>query len=108
MLLFWFAGHRASGQLQEERNGLAPLHYVIMPLVSLIVLSGGYEVLLQVLGPFLGKTGKSMYNWLFIAGLAGSALWLTVTWLRHAEPLLNTIKTVRVADPSGRTSHPSP
>lgn len=108
LLLFWFAGHRASGQLQEERNGLAPLHYVIMPLVSLIVLSGGYEVLLQVLGPFLGKTGKSMYNWLFIAGLAGSALWLTVTWLRHAEPLLNTIKTVRVADPSGRTSHPSP
>jgi LPXTG-motif cell wall-anchored protein len=63
--------------------------------------SGGYEVLLQVLGPFLGKTGKSTYNWLFIVGLAGSALWLTVTWLRHAEPLLNAMKTVRVADPSG-------
>ena len=106
--MFWFAGRRAARQLQEDKKGLATLRYVIMPLVSLIVLSGAYEVLIQVVGPFLGKTGKSIYNWLFIVGLASSALWLTVTWLRHAEPLVATIRRMGVVDPpprSSRTGH---
>ena len=108
LLLFWFAGRRASSQLQEDKKGLSTLHYVIMPLVSLVVLSGAYEVLLQVVGPFLGKTGKSIYNWLFIVGLASSALWLTVTWLRHSESLVATIRRMGVVDPpprSSRTGH---
>ena len=105
LLMFWFAGRRAARQLQEDKKGLATLRYVIMPLVSLIVLSSAYEVLIQVVGPFLGKTGRSTYNWLFIVGLACSALWLTVTWLRHAEPLLEAIRRMGVADPTRRPSH---
>ena len=99
LLLFWLAGRRATSQLEEEAERNAALSYVITPLITLIVLSAGYEVLLQLIGPFLGKTEKNIYNWAFVVGIVSTALWLTLAWLRHSEPLMESLRAL------GRVRH---
>jgi len=94
LLLFWLGGRRATHQLQAKAERSAALSYIITPLITLIVLSAGYEVLLQPIGPFLGKTERNIYNWAFVVGTVSTALWLTLAWLRHSEPLLESLRAL--------------
>ena len=94
LLLFWLGGRRATHQLQAKVERSAALSYIITPLITLIVLSAGYEVLLQPIGPFLGKTERNIYNWAFVVGTVSTALWLTLAWLRHSEPLLESLRAL--------------
>jgi len=44
----------------------------------------------QVLGAFLGKTGKGMYDWLFVIGIVSAAIWLILSWFLKAAPMLQS------------------
>lgn len=94
LLLFWRLGRRAAVELPEDGKGLSFLRHVITPLVTLIVVSAAYNVILMVIGPFLDKTVKPIYNWIFIIGIVGSALWLTVACLLHSAPLMASFQTL--------------
>ncbi len=67
------------------------LRQVDVPLATLIVVSAGYQVLLLLVGPFLNETATTIYNWIFVLGIVGAALWLAVTGCRSSAVLIETV-----------------
>jgi len=65
-----------------------PYRGLIHPVTTLVTVVLGYGVLLLVGGPFLNKTGKGIYNWMFIAGIVAAVAWLIVTWVKTCAPLV--------------------
>lgn len=104
LLLFWLLARRAATQVPTDPNGVSFLRYVIPPLATLMVVSASYSVLLVVGGPFLTKTGKTIYNWVFIVGIITAAVWLILAWLRHAAPAMESLETLGEV---GRNPQPS-
>jgi hypothetical protein len=51
-----------------------------------MIVGFAYEVVLYACEPFLGKSGKDVYNWLFVVGLVCSCAWLIVTWVLKCAP----------------------
>ena len=92
LLMFWLLARRLAAHIPQG-TPVSILRHVIVPLATLIVTSAGYQVLLLIGAPFLGKTGKTIYNWLFVIGIGGSALWLVAAWFRHSESLTDTSET---------------
>ena len=92
LLLLWLLGRRAAMQLPEDGRGLSFLRHIMTPLTTLIVVSSGYKVLLLLGSPFLDKTGKTIYNWVFVIGIVSAALWLTLTWFMKSAPLIETLE----------------
>ncbi len=78
LVLLWLLGHAASTRIPEERKELWFTRQLVEPLATLIVIIIGHQVLLLLLAPFLGGTGRSVYNWLFVLGSVGAALWLVL------------------------------
>jgi len=102
LLVFWLLGRRAAMELPEDGNGLSFLRHVITPLTTLIVLSAGYQVLLLLAGPFLEKTGKTIYNWIFVIGIVAAALCLTLAWFRHSAPVMESLQALGRVGQSGK------
>lgn len=94
LVMFWMMGRRAALQLLPEGATPSFLGRIIAPLATLVVLAAGYQVALLLAGPFLGKTGKGIYNWVFVVGIVGAALWLTVAWFRNAASLGSAFETL--------------
>ena len=90
--------HRASFDLREDTLLHKVLRHLLLPIATLVVVSIGYKVLLLVLGPFLSKGGRGFYDWSFVVGIVASALWIGVTWYKHAESF------VQLADRSDSAS----
>ena len=88
MIVLWRFGHRLGVELPTLCPKVGFLYPVIMPLTALIVVTASHPVCGQILNPFLGKTGKGVYNWLFVIGIVSAALWLVLSWFRKAAPLL--------------------
>ncbi len=78
LVLLWLLGHAARTRIPEERKDLWFTRQLAEPLATLIVIITGHQVLLLLLAPFLGGTGRSVYNWLFVLGSVGAALWLVL------------------------------
>ena len=97
LLLLWLLGRRAAMQLPEDGKGVSFLRHVITPLTTLIVVSAGYNVLLLLGGPFLDKTGKVIYNWVFVIGIVSTSLWLTLAWFLKSAPLMESLKVLERA-----------
>lgn len=110
LLLLWLLGRRVTMQLPEDGRGLSFLRHVITPLTTLIVVSAGYKVLLLLGGPFFDKTGKMIYNWVFVIGIVSAALWLTLAWFLKSAPLMESLKTLGQAGQSAdpQSSFPCP
>lgn len=94
LLLLWLLGRTAATQIPEERKELSFIRQVIEPLITLVVVIFGHRVLLLLLAPFLGETGRSVYNWIFVLGSVGAALWLVLAgyrgsalWVEELPPL---------------------
>lgn len=100
LLLLWLLGQRVARELSEDGKGASFLRQVIVPLVTLAVVSAGYKVLWLLVGPFLGQTGKTIYNWTFVVGIVGAALWLAVAWFRHSPLLLESLQELERAEKS--------
>jgi hypothetical protein len=88
LFVLWRFGQRLAGELPALCPKMGFLRPVIMPLTTLIVVTASHPVCGQVLSPFLGKTGKGVYNWLFVIGIVSAALWLVLSWFMKAAPLL--------------------
>ena len=88
LFVLWQFGQRLAGELPTLWPKMTFLCPVIIPLTTLIVITASHPVCGQFLGPFLGKTGKGMYNWLFVIGIVSAALWVVLSWYGKAAPLL--------------------
>ncbi len=90
LLLFWLLGRRMGLQLQRDGKELSFLRHVIIPLTTLIVVPASYRVLLPIAGPFLDKTGRMVYNWLFVGGMVSAGLWLIFAGVLRSAALIES------------------
>ena len=63
------------------------LQHLILPAVSLIVVSLAYSVLLLLLKPVMEATLHNIYNWVFIVGILACAGWLVMAVLNQSASL---------------------
>jgi serine/threonine-protein kinase len=87
LLLLWLTIRRARGELALTGRGHSFIRALLYPAAcffSIIAAHKGYEAHGM---PIIGPPPQPLYNWLVSAGLIGSAAWLTIAWLRHADAL---------------------
>jgi MFS family permease len=90
LAIAWMSARRLAHDLPEERKWLTPFRALIQPMATLMAMAFAYNVLLLACGPFLGKTARGVYNWVFIVGIVGSAAWLVFNWITKCAPLMES------------------
>ena len=95
VLLLWLLARAAARQISEDGKGLSFVRHVVEPLGTLIAVSVGYQVLLLLLRPFLGETGTTIYDWVFVLGIMGAALWLVWAGYRSSVSLMEVFAALR-------------
>ncbi len=93
--LLWLLARAAAREIPEDGKGLSFVRHVIEPLGTLIAVSVGYPVLLLLVRPFLGQTGTIVYDWVFVLGILGAALWLVWAGYRSSVSLMEAVATLR-------------
>ena len=86
--IVWMGAHQLAKKPPEEWPWIAPFQAIILPLATLLTIAIGYTVSLFVAGPFLGKSGKTAYSWIFIAGIVWCSGWLIVNWVKKCASLV--------------------
>ncbi len=84
---FWVLGQRATIALRQQEGKWSVLQHLILPVVSLIVVSVAYSVLALLLKPFMESTLQNVYNWVFIVGILACAGWLMMAVLNQSAGL---------------------
>lgn len=97
-------GQRIAKQLQSAGTSAAHLGYLVFPITLLVVLSAGYDVVLNALRPFLSTTHKDAYNWMFVLGISACAVWLVARLNRNAEGLMELVRGLRLPRPRAHCS----
>jgi uncharacterized membrane protein len=80
----------------DDWKWLTPYRALILPVTTLAIVAMSYGVLLYVCDPFFSKTGKGIYNWIFIIGIVASTAWLIVTWVRKCAPQVAAVESRRL------------
>ena len=88
LVMVWLFGRQVASHVPEDWKWLVPFRHLILPLATLIVVTAAYGILLLICGPFLQKTGKMIYNWIFVIGIASASVWLVVTWFLKSATLV--------------------
>ena len=92
LVVFWILGQRVTMALrQQQDNRWAVLQSLILPIVTLIVVSALYSVILLVIGSLLGATLEKIYDWIFILAIIGCAIWLIMAVLGQADALTEAL-----------------
>jgi len=86
MVIAWFGARQLSVEPPVDWKWLMPYRALILPMVTLAMVAIAYGVLLYVCEPFMSKSGKTVYNWLFIAGIVAASVWLIMTWVMKCAP----------------------
>jgi hypothetical protein len=84
----WMGARQLAKKPPEEWAWIVPFQAIVLPLATLLAVTIGYAVSLFVMGPFLGKSGKTVYNWVFIAGIVACSVWLIVNWVKKCASLV--------------------
>lgn len=87
LVAFWVLGQRATITLQQRRGKWSFMQHLILPVVSLIVVSLAYSVLLLLLKSVMGATLHNVYNWVFIVAILACAGWLVMAVLNQSASL---------------------
>ena len=94
--IVWLGARDMARNPPAEWQWIKPVRGVIVPLVTLLSVGIVYGALLLILGPFLGKTGKAMYNWIFITAIVSNGIWLIVCWVQKCAPLVAATETPKI------------
>jgi transcriptional regulator with XRE-family HTH domain len=93
LVMVWLMGRRAAAQLDRDHGGFSFLRPLVTPLTALLIASASYKVLLVLLAPFLDKSDRLTYNWVFVALIVASTLWLILAWFLKSAPMLESLET---------------
>src|SRR5512146_1133387 len=91
LVVFWILGQRATMVLRQQGGRWTALQSLILPIVTLIVVSALYSVILLVLGPLLAGVLQKIYDWLFVLAIIGCAVWLIMAVLGQADALTDAL-----------------
>ena len=83
----WMLGQRATIALQQRGGRWSFLQHLVLPIVTLIVVSSVYTVALLILKPLLDASLLNIYNWVFIAAILACAVWVVMAVLGQSAPL---------------------
>jgi len=84
---FWIAGKQLAVVLQTLQGRWAFAQHLLLPLVTLIVVSAAHSVGLLILQPLLEGDLKTIYSWLFILAILACAAWLIMAALGQSTAL---------------------
>jgi hypothetical protein len=90
IVLAWFGARQLADEPPEDWKWLVPYRALILPVTTLVIVGLAYEVLLYACEPFLGKSGKHVYDWIFVMGLMACCAWLILTWVQKCVPQVAT------------------
>lgn len=99
LVAFWVLGQRATVVLQRHEGKWSFLQHLILPAVSLIVVSLAYTVLLLLLKPVMDAGLHNIYNWIFIVAILSCAGWLVMAVLNQSASLTALFTDAKPAEP---------
>lgn len=88
---FWMLGQHISGVCRQIGGRWAFLQHLILPVVTLIVVSIGYYVMLLVLHPFMNHSLLDVYKWVFILALIACSIWLVAAVLGQSNSITEAL-----------------
>ena len=92
LVVFWILGQRLTMALRQQQGSRwTALQSLILPIVTLIVVSALYSVILLVIGPLLGGALQKIYDWVFILAIIACAIWLIMAVLGQADALTEAL-----------------
>ncbi len=90
----WMLGRRATMALQQHGGRWTFMQHLILPVVSLIVVSSSNSVALLVMKPMMNASLHNIYNWVFIVGILGCAAWVVMAVLGQSASLTEAFTSV--------------
>jgi hypothetical protein len=96
LVIAWLGARQLATEPPDDWKWLTPYRALILPVTTLAIVAMSYGVLLYVCDPFFSKTGKGIYNWIFIIGIVASTAWLIVTWVRKCAPQVAAVESRRL------------
>ena len=96
IVFVWFGARHVALDPQDEWKWLSPYQGLILPVTTLLIVGLAYQVLLYSCEPFLGKSGKETYNWVFIIALTIGCGWLILTWVQKCAPQVAAMESRRL------------
>lgn len=96
MVIAWFGARQLSAEPPDDWKWLMPYRALILPVATLTMVAISYGVLLYVCEPFMSKSGKTIYNWFFIAGIVTASAWLIMAWVQKCAPLVAGMESRRM------------
>lgn len=83
----WMLGQRATIDLQQHGGRWSFMQHLILPVVTLIVVSSVNSIALLVLKPMMNASLNNIYNWVFIVAILACAVWVVMAVLGQSASL---------------------
>lgn len=83
----WMLGRNATIAFRQHGGRWTFMQHLILPVVSLIVVSGINSVALLILKPVMNPSMHNIYNWIFIVGILACSAWVIMAVLGQSAPL---------------------
>lgn len=96
MVLAWLGARQLAADPPDDWKWMMPYRALVLPVATLGMVGLAYGVLLYACEPFLGKSGKEIYNWIFVSGIIGSCAWLILTWVQKCAPQVAAMDSRRL------------
>ncbi|MEJ2572926.1 MAG: hypothetical protein P8164_04980 [Gammaproteobacteria bacterium] len=88
---FWMFGQHLSAACRQYGGRWAFLQHLILPAVTLIVISASYYVVLPVVHPFMNHALRDVYKWVFILAMLACSIWLVAAVLGQSNSLTEAL-----------------
>ena len=93
LVIMWFGARQLAAAPPDDWKWLMPYRALILPVTTLAIVAISYGVLLYVCDPFLSKSEKGIYNWIFIAAIVAGSVWLILSWVQKCAPLVAALNS---------------
>lgn len=93
LVIGWLGARELARNPPVEWTWMVPFQGLVVPLATLLSIAIAYGVLLFALEPLVGKLGKAIYNWVFIAAIVADSIWLILSWVWKCAPLVAAMES---------------
>jgi hypothetical protein len=83
----WMLGQRATIALQQYTGRWSFIQHLILPVVTLIVVSSVNTIALLIMKPMMNSEMHNIYNWVFIVAILACSVWVVMAVLGQSASL---------------------
>lgn len=88
LFMIWMLSFRTTREMLEDGQGVTFLRAILRPLTGFLVVLAASKILLDTEAPFPRSAARLSAHWIIVMAMATTALWLTVSWVRHSDALI--------------------